>query len=133
MNRIEGNIKSKEDSNGLCKITLQSGNVLLHAILLEDQSNDFYLKQDSKVAFLFKETNVILGLSKTYNISFDNVFHATIKSINKGKLLTQIYLAKDSLKLSAVISTEKTNVLNLKSDTEVSVMINMSDILITSC
>jgi len=133
MNRIEGNIKSIVEGEGLRKITIQSNELTMHAIVLKDSASDLYIKPDAKVAFLFKETNVVIGKLNEDTISLDTNFNARITKITKGALLSQVDLSIDTQLISAIISTEKANLLELKEELTVTVMLNMNAILISAC
>lgn len=96
------------------------------SVLMLNFSKSLCAKKGGEVELLFKENELSLAL-KGAKTSVDNAFESKIISINKGKMLWQVFLESN---LSAIISAKAGKALNLRANDEVACFVKADDIII---
>lgn len=96
------------------------------SVLMLNFSKSLCAKKGGEVELLFKENELSLAL-KGAKTSVDNAFESKIISINKGKMLWQVFLESN---LSAIISAKAGEELNLRANDEVACFVKADDIII---
>ncbi|PJZ69736.1 hypothetical protein CH373_11170 [Leptospira perolatii] len=117
MNRIEGEIIEIQTEGQLSLVKVQSvpfPDDIFVSIVIDTSDTSKYLWKGNRVEILFKETEVILALSKPDNVSVQNQFDCRIKSLEKGKLLSKVNLDYYGFELQSIITTAAVNRLQLK-------------------
>lgn len=82
----------------------------------------------TEVKLYVKPSNIILSRGSHEDISIANQLLATIDSIERGKILTNVKLDFLGYPLEALITTHKAKQLNLQKGDEIYALINESDL-----
>jgi len=133
MNKLLGNIKSIDAHDGLLLIKTNVYNTELEAIIIGNENEYPYLKNNNNVSLIFKETEVLLSKDKSLNISDNNEITCTITSTTKGSLLTQVNLDFDGNIIAAVITSSSAERLQLKINDTVKAFIKANEIIVAEC
>ena len=133
MNHHKGKIEAINSHDELFLIELNVLETKIKAILIGKPYDYSYLKIGNEIAILFKETDVIVSNDKNLNISIENKLTCTIKSITKGKLLSQVNLNFNGLDLSSIIPTTRVKNLNLNNQDTVTAMIKSNEFILSEC
>ena len=131
MNELRGHIKTVEVSGNLSLVgvELQNGQ-LFKAIVIDTPQSASYLKPETAVAVVFKETEVIIGTGTQFQISLQNQIPATIAQLEQGKLLSKLKLETTNGSISAIISSAAVDNLNLTLGQEVTAMIKLNEVML---
>ncbi|PHQ29624.1 TOBE domain-containing protein [Leeuwenhoekiella nanhaiensis] len=131
MNELRGHIKTVEVSGNLSLVgvELQNGQ-LFKAIVIDTPQSASYLKPETTVAVVFKETEVIIGTGTQFQISLQNQIPATIAQLEQGKLLSKLKLETTNGSISAIISSNAVDNLNLELGQEVTAMIKLNEVML---
>ncbi|MCC4212782.1 TOBE domain-containing protein [Leeuwenhoekiella parthenopeia] len=131
MNELRGHIKTVEVSGNLSLVgvELQNGQ-LFKAIVIDTPQSASYLKPETAVAVVFKETEVIIGTGTQFQISLQNQIPATIAQLEQGKLLSKLKLETTNGSISAIISSNAVDNLNLELGQEVTAMIKLNEVML---
>ena len=133
MNHHKGKIEAINSHDELLLIELNVLETKIKAILIGKPYDYSYLKIGNEIAILFKETDVIVSNDKNLNISIENKLTCTIKSITKGKLLSQVNLNFNGLDLPSIIPTTRVKNLNLNNQDTVTAMIKSNEFILSEC
>ena len=131
MNELRGHIKTVEVSGNLSLVgvELQNGQ-LFKVIVIDTPQSASYLKRETDVAVVFKETEVIIGTGTQFQISLQNQIPATIAQLEQGKLLSKLKLETTNGSISAIISSAAVDNLNLTLGQEVTAMIKLNEVML---
>ena len=131
MNELRGHIKRVEVSGNLSLVgvELQNGQ-LFKAIVIDTPQSASYLKPETAVAVVFKETEVIIGTGTQFQISLQNQILATIAQLEQGKLLSKLKLETTNGSINAIISSAAVDNLNLTLGQEVTAMIKLNEVML---
>tara|TARA_B110000305_G_C19124522_1_gene485928 strand:- start:310 stop:711 length:402 start_codon:yes stop_codon:yes gene_type:complete len=133
MNQLKGKIEAINSHDELLLIELNVLETKIKAILIGKPYDYSYLKIGNEIAILFKETDVIISNDKNMNISIQNKLTCTIKSITKGKLLSQVNLNFNGLTLSSITPTTSVIKLNLNNQDTVTALLKSNEIILSEC
>lgn len=89
------------------------GDDMITATLLETPDTATYLKAGAQVTLLFKETEVSLAKGLSGLISLRNRIHATVRSIERGSIMSAVALDYQGLGVTSVITTRGMDKLQL--------------------
>ena len=112
MNRVFGEIIKIDykDNFSVVEVNTKLGN--LFAVLLEIPETASYLKEMNYINLLFNPTELLLFKIKDENLL--NMFDCKIIEIEKGKLLSNILLEKEGIKLESLVLTKQVDRYDLK-------------------
>ncbi|WP_442846379.1 TOBE domain-containing protein [Leeuwenhoekiella sp. H156] len=113
----------------LVGVELQNGQ-LFKAIVIDTPQSASCLKPETAVAVVFKETEVIIGTGTQFQISLQNQIPATIAQLEQGKLLSKLKLETTNGSISAIISSNAVDNLNLELGQEVTAMIKLNEVML---
>lgn len=133
MNRLKGKIEAINSHDELLLIELNVQETKMKAIIIGKPNDYSYLKIGNEIAILFKETEVVISVDKNLNISIQNKLTCTITLLEKGKLLSQVNLDFNGIRLSSIISTNSVENLNLKNEDTVTALIKTNEIILSEC
>ena len=103
---------------------------LVTAIVIDTPGTAAYLQQGQPVQVLFKETEVIIAKAFSGQISVQNKFCCTIKTVEKGKLLAKLVLDYAGASISSVITVNAVNTLALAPGDTVTALVKTNEISI---
>ena len=133
MNSFKGNISHINTKGNLSIITIQiNDKIKLKSIVVETPKTASFLHINNEIAVLFKETEVIISIDQNSKNSVQNSILGTIKSIEKGALLSKVNLATSAGDLTTIISTDAITDLNLKIDLKVTALIKLNEIMLSN-
>ena len=134
MNCLIGKIVNIETEGTLSIVQINVSETIFKSVIIETEETADYLKMDNTVKLLFKETEVIIGKELLKEkISLQNQFVCKMERIERGKLLSQIYLKNDALKLSSIITSNSVDRLGLKEGASAVAMIKTNEIMLAKC
>lgn len=132
MNKFSGNIIDIEISGSLSLVTVElSGEVSVKVIVVETPESADYLEKGKAIDVLFKETEVVVGINQDPGVSIQNRISGTVKSVEKGSLISHIVVNSVIGEISAVISTESLQKLGLNENMAVLVFIKSNEIMLS--
>jgi len=132
MNKLQGKILQNTCSKGICLVEVKVNAVLFDVFVLDQTEKEEIFTKDQKVTLLFNETDLILSKDKSANNSVENEFQARVEYINKGTILSEVFLNFEGNKISAIVSTEKIKELSLTEGSALFGLVKASNILISS-
>ena len=128
MNRLKGVIKKITSHEGISLVNIQVLDTIFGTVLLDTPQSCSYLELNKSITVAFKETEVAIALPNVGEISMANQLKCTIKSIQKGKVLTQIELTCKGETLTSIITSNSSKRLNLKENDNVIALIKANEI-----
>ena len=131
MNKISGIISELENEGNLTIVHMKAGESHFKTIILDDPKESSYLKVDTPVEILFKETEVSISTKPLSCISLSNQIPGTITAIEKGKLLSQIVLDCDGKTIVSIITTSSTDRLGLEIGKKVYSLVKTNELMIS--
>lgn len=131
MNVLRGIINNLTISDNLTLITIKVNNIEMSAIVIDTPNTAPYLKQGNAIDILFKETEVIIGVGNTFQLSIRNKISGVIEKINSNELLSKLTINTSIGSLNSIITTNAVKQLNLKIGMEVTAMIKTNEIMLS--
>lgn len=125
MNALLGEIQDFDEVSELSLVRVRTA-VGDFSVLMLNFSHALNAQKGTKVELLFKENELILA-QKSAKIAVDNAFTSKITSIEKGKMLWQVFLQGN---LSAMMSAQVGEALNLSANDEVACFVKADNIII---
>lgn len=130
MNRFTGEIKEIETQGDLSLVVILVGNLAFSSIVLETPESTPYLKIGGKIDVIFKETEVMLSVNRTGEISTRTRIAAVVKDIEHGKLLSRVRLQASIGEFTSLITTQSVQRLRLEQGSLVEALIKTNEILL---
>lgn len=130
MNSLKGNISSIKSHENLSIVKIDIGEYSFTTVVIETAESVDYLKIDSEIKVLFKETEVLICLKPCPKISLQNRIDCKVQEIAKGKLLSQINMQSSIGDIKSIITTNAVEQLKLKVNDEVIAMIKTNEIML---
>jgi molybdopterin-binding protein len=130
MNSLKGNISSIKSHENLSIVKINVGDYSFTTVVIETAETADYLKIDSEIRVLFKETEVLICLKPCSKISLQNRIDCNVKEILKGKLLSQINMQSSIGIIKSIITTNAVEQLKLKENDQVIAMIKTNEIML---
>jgi molybdopterin-binding protein len=130
MNSLKGNISSIKSHENLSIVKINVGDYSFTTVVIETAQTADYLKIDSEIRVLFKETEVLICLKPCPKISLQNRIDCNVKEILKGKLLSQINMQSSIGVIKSIITTNAVEQLKLKENDQVIAMIKTNEIML---
>lgn len=131
MNVFEGKIASIKTNGSVSLVTLHIKNIIFDTIVIETPDSASYLRQDTSIKVMFKETEVIIGKGDQQMVSIRNKVDGNILEIKKGELLSKITINTIIGNIVAIITTSTILDLELKPKDLVTVMIKTTEIMLS--
>jgi molybdopterin-binding protein len=128
MNKIPGTIDAIQSESHLSLIKIKACGDLFTSIIIDTPETAPYLKKGSPVTILFKENEVVIAKSFTGQISMQNRFSCIIKNIEKGKLLCKVDMNYHEYTITAVITTNAAEQLQLCVNDSVTALVKTNEI-----
>ena len=113
MNKLIGKVILVETSSHMSMVDIDVDGDFFSSIVLETPASAPYLKKESPVTLLFKETEVSIGKNLSGLISLRNRFKATISGLEKSDSLTKVFLNYKNKEIISIISTRSAQKLEL--------------------
>jgi molybdate transport system regulatory protein len=128
MNVLPGIIQQIQTEGHLSLVRIKVDNDLFSSIVIDTPQTASYLSADTKIDMLFKENEVVIAKSFSGQISMQNRFACTIRSIEKGKLLSKLVLNYKQHTITSLITTNATEQLQCAVGDEAIAMVKTNEI-----
>ncbi len=132
MNILQGNILKIKNQGNISLVYIQKEEDIFTSLVIERPGSVAYLENGHKVNMHFKETEVILSKEKDLPTSLSNPFECIVDDIEKGMILSKIYLDYRTEKIHAVISTESLDRLHFKNGDRLYAFVKNNEIMLSS-
>lgn len=130
MNSLKGKIIKIKSDEHFSIVEMEVGGVSLKSIIIEIPESVPFLKIDSLVKILFKETEVSIAKNFSGKISLQNKLPCKIKEIERGKLLSKLILDCKGNKIISIITTAAVEQLELNQNEEVLALIKTNEVIL---
>jgi len=131
LNRLKGQIIAIEHTSHMSLVDVAVDGDVFSATLLETPESAAYLKVGNQVTLLFKETEVSLAKNLSGLISLRNRFPVTIRSIERGDILTAVGLNYRGVTLTSVITTRGIDRLQLVVGDKVEALVKANEMVLS--
>ena len=101
---------------------------LFSALLIESANQPEWMKVDEIIDIVFKETEVSLAKNLSGQISLRNRMQCVVLKIDKGELLSRVFLKFQDYTLSSAITTRSVDSLNLNIGDEVEALVKSNEV-----
>jgi molybdopterin-binding protein len=130
MNKLKGQIVNIQSEENISLVDINVGNQIFRALVLETQETSPFLRVGNFVYILFKETEVSIGKIIKGSISLSNRIPCTVWKIKKGKILSQLELIFEDIKIFSIITTSSLERLGIKEGDSVEAFIKANEVSI---
>jgi len=131
MNILKGKIAHIRTQGNISLVKVDSEGVLFSSIVIETPETASYLKLGTPIHVVFKETEVVLAKKLEQEISMLNRVQGVVKAIDDGKLLSKIQVETKVGKITAFITSEAVEALQLKLGEEICAMVQTTEIMLS--
>jgi molybdopterin-binding protein len=121
MNTIKGTVISVNSANGVSEVEVKTPLGSIYAVVLESPEEAEFVKQNKQVKCIFKETEVLLLREKVSQI---NLFEGTIKSLEKGSLLSMLVVDCRGQEIRVMLTSRQVDTLGLSQGTKVYMLLS---------
>ena len=128
MNRLTGKIAAIDSNSHMSLVDVTVGADVFTATLLETPETAEYLHVGSDVTLLFKETEVSLAKDLSGLISLRNRIAVTIRSIERGDILSAVTLDYAGKPLISVVTTRSIDRMQLAVGDAVEALVKANEI-----
>lgn len=128
MNKLNGTIVAIDHNSHMSLVDVAVGADVFSATLLETPESAGYLSVGMDVTMLFKETEVSLAKDITGLISLRNRFAVTVRSIERGDILSAVTLEYAGKMLGSVVTTRAVDRLALAVGDSIEALVKANEI-----
>ncbi|MFY0592139.1 TOBE domain-containing protein [Roseivirga sp.] len=132
MNTLAAEISSIQTQGSLSIVKLRIAEEELTSIVIDTPETSDFLNKDYPVNALFKETEVIIGLSESPELSIENSLKGTISDITSDELLIRVVIQIETDTISSIVSTASVKKLQLTIGKTVYAMIKSNEIMLAA-
>jgi len=132
MNKIEAKIQDVIFSQGIVIVDLCTIDFNLSAMMIHVQEKPLWLKKNTKVSVVFKETEVSIGKNFSGQISLRNRIPSIITEIEQGELMSVVWLKCGEFRFASAITTRSVVMMELKAGDTVTAFIKANEISLMS-
>ena len=129
MNKISGKISQIESDKYISLVGVDTKIGRFYSLIVETPETADYLKIGNKVNLLFKETEVEI-LKNCYSEKNLNTFEGNIFKIQKGKVLSKIFIKNENLEIVSVSTTKGIELLEITESQKIFFYIKPNEIVI---
>jgi molybdate transport system regulatory protein len=127
MNTIKGTVVSVNSANGLCEVEVTTPLGSVYAVVLESPEEAEFVKQNKRVKCIFKEMEVLLLREKVSQI---NLFEGTIKSLEKGCVLSMLVVDCKGQEIRVMLTSRQVDTLGLSQGTKVYMLLSPMHVIL---
>ena len=128
MNQILAEITAVLVSDDLALVHLKCEDQKFSSLIIHQENS--FISTGNKVYMVFKETEVLIGKNSRDQLSVKNCFGSVIKSIEKGKVLSEIKLNFKGHSITSIITSESCERLALCVGMEVEALVKTNDLML---
>lgn len=131
MNIFNGKIESITTNGNLSLVTVNVNGFLFKSIVIDTLETASYLKKGKSIDVIFKATEVIISNNKDSEISLQNKLDGEIVLINEGKLLSNLTINTPIGKITAIITSNAVNNMQLDVGKKIIAMVKTNEIMLS--
>lgn len=128
MNRLKGIIASVETAGDISLVEVRVQEVLFSSLVIDTPDTATYLQEGQELYVVFKETEVAIGKGLSGELSLRNRFPATITQMEKGQLLTKLWLDLAGIRICSIITTRSAQRMGLQIGESVEGLIKTNEV-----
>ena len=130
MNSLSGKIASIKSDEYFSIVEIDLSGVSLKSIIIETPDTVPFLKIGTPMNIMFKETEVSIAKEFSGGLSLQNKIPCIVKVIERGKLLSKLFLDCKGNKIISIITTGAVEQLDLKKNDEVLALIKTNEVML---
>ncbi|GAB3654252.1 hypothetical protein GCM10028791_24850 [Echinicola sediminis] len=132
MNQFQGKISKIQTSGQLSIVTVDMGKQLFFkSVIIDTPSSAPYLKENGTVSVLFKETEVVISTEVQPKISLQNQLEGILLELEKGDLLSRLRIDTVLGQVTAIISSQAVDELDLVKGSQLTAMIKLNEVILS--
>jgi molybdate transport system regulatory protein len=128
LNKLKGKIAAIDSNSHMSLVDVAVGQDIFTATLLETPETAAYLQIGNLVTLLFKETEIALAKNLSGMISLRNRISVSVKSIERGDILSAVTLDYDGKRLVSVITSRAIDRLEIKTGDQLEALVKANEI-----
>jgi len=128
MNKLPGIITNIQQSGAILLVDIKVADRLFSALLIESANQPEWVKVGETIDIVFKETEVSLAKNLSGQISLRNRMQCVVLKIDKGELLSRVFLKFQDYTLSSAITTRSVDSLNLNIGDKVEALVKSNEV-----
>jgi molybdate transport system regulatory protein len=128
LNKLKGQIAAIDSNSHMSLVDVAVGQDIFTATLLETPETAAYLQIGNLVTLLFKETEIALAKNLSGMISLRNRIYVSVKSIERGDILSAVTLDYDGKRLVSVITSRAIDRLEIKTGDQLEALVKANEI-----
>lgn len=128
MNKLPGIITNIQQSGAILLVDIRVADRLFSALLIESANQPEWVKIGETIDIVFKETEVSLAKNLSGQISLRNRMQCVVLKIDRGELLSRVFLKFQDYTLSSAITTRSVASLNLNIGDEVEALVKSNEV-----
>lgn len=128
MNKLPGIIANIQQSGAILLVDIKVADRLFSALLIESANQPEWVKIGETIDIVFKETEVSLAKNLSGQISLRNRMQCVVLKIDRGELLSRVFLKFQEYTLSSAITTRSVDSLNLNIGDEVEALVKSNEV-----
>ncbi len=128
MNKLPGIITNIQQSGAILLVDIKVADCLFSALLIESANQPEWVKIGETIDIVFKETEVSLAKNLSGQISLRNRMQCVVLKIDRGELLSRVFLKFQDYTLSSAITTCSVDSLNLNIGDEVEALVKSNEV-----
>lgn len=128
MNKLPGIITNIQQSGAILLVDIKVADRLFSALLIESANQPEWVKIGETIDIVFKETEVSLAKNLSGQISLRNRMQCVVLKIDRGELLSRVFLKFQDYTLSSAITTRSVDSLNLNIGDEVEALVKSNEV-----
>ena len=128
MNKLPGTITNIQQSGAILLVDIKVADRLFSALLIESANQPEWVKIGETIDIVFKETEVSLAKNLSGQISLRNRMQCVVLKIDRGELLSRVFLKFQDYTLSSAITTRSVDSLNLNIGDEVEALVKSNEV-----
>lgn len=128
MNKLPGEIIQIQQSGAILLVDADVNGQVFSALLIESPSRPEWLQVGNTIDLIFKETEVSLAKNLSGQISLRNRMACLVLKIERGELLSRVFLKFQDYTLSSAITTRSVDSLNLNIGDKVEALVKANEV-----
>jgi len=128
VNKLSGKIVKTRQSGAILLVDVDVDRHGFSAMLIESATHPEWLQEGNSIDLVFKETEVSLAKNLSGTISMRNRMKCTVQHIERGELLSKIFLKFQEYTVTSAITTRSVDSLQLAIGDEVEALVKANEV-----
>lgn len=128
MNILSAEIVTIKKSGELSLVELACSEDLFYALIISN--NEPFIFEGNRVKMIFKETEVSLAKNFSGVISLRNRFPATVTSVKKEALLSEVLLDYQGNEITSIITSSSAEAMKIKTGDKITGMVKTNELML---